>query len=145
MFFRLQPCKLSQQRWYFDWKFEQSKLFSSLAHNIGNRLCRQSHNFCNLRLFYTRRTQGNYSFPFLWRSGTIAIYVSILHLARAVCNLLRSNFQSKYQCCSGSLQCCHQKKIRFFFKITVYTHRNYKSIELSRQSSSDKAGVCKRM
>ena len=32
-------------------------------------------------------------------------------LARAGCNLLRSNCQSKNQCCGGNLQDCHQKDI----------------------------------
>ena len=42
-------------------------------------------------------------------------------LARAGCNLLDSNCQSKYQCSGGSLQSSHQKNIRFNCSAAVLT------------------------
>ena len=110
-----------------------SKLFTSfctvlqnLAHKIEYCLWQKSVNLC---LFYTRRPQGNYFVPFsqaknlevqlrfieAMEDTEFATYTpnKIWNLLATSCNLLRSNCQSKYQCCSGSLQDCHQKNIRF--------------------------------
>ena len=89
-----------------------SKLFTAfctmlqnVAHNIGHCLWRQSHNFCNLFVFYTRPPQGNYLFPFLKLSSKNCdlrkprnmknlLLTHQMNVADKVCNVMKKTSSS---------------------------------------------------
>ena len=88
---------------------------------------RQSQNFNNLCLFYTRRPQGNYLFPFLWRSSIITTYVSNFNLQlylHITSNKTYNLFRSKSNCCSGNLKVVIKWTSGWFDCKTAFVQQN---------------------